>query len=179
MNRAVPLNRVKDLERIAFDLSSTLEHKGNIDISEEFPTTFAQYTGDIKEVARNLEVAQGCFKVGKREQFIIFAGEKAVGLSTVINNINTPNGVDPSWPNLSGFVCHPFRGQGLGRLSLETRMQSVINNFGKNAWTLVKQGNVHSEHLVTSVGFKKSELVADGWGKRDLYVFDSDTTQQV
>lgn len=174
MNRAVPIDKIKDFESTAVDLMDLLQRKDNTDIVKEFPATVAQYTGDKNKVTTNLETTQQYYEIGKREQFIIFAGKRAVGLSTVINNVDTPSGVDPSWPNLSGFICHPFRGQGLGRLSLETRMQVVRHHFGNHAWTLVRRGNIRSEHLVVSVGFKKSKEVISGWGDRDLYTFNAD-----
>ncbi|HRN90394.1 MAG TPA: hypothetical protein PK265_01085 [Candidatus Saccharibacteria bacterium] len=172
MNRILPLGEIYNLENVALDLNRLLSRKDNNDIRDGFPATFTRYTGDLRKVVSNLDIAKSLYKTGKREQFIIFAGTRAVGLSIVTTDIDNPVGVDESWPNISGFVCNPFRGQGLGRLSIETRMRVVKENFNNAAWTFVKNGNKPSEHLVRDVGFKKSRGELASPEGHTLYLFD-------
>lgn len=172
MNRVTPFSEIDSFESIAADLGGLFKRGDNEDITMEFPTTVDRYSGDVSESSANLEVAKARCEAGKREQFIVFAGEHAVGLSVITNDLDVPDGIDPSWPNISGFICNPFRGQGLGRLSIETRMQVIRQNFNSHAWTFVKDGNFPSEHLVVSIGFQKTEQTVEGWEGHHLYLFD-------
>ncbi len=172
MNRVVPFSEIENFNQIATDMSTLLANGQNQDIADGFPATVARYTTEHEEVIANLETAQSRFEAGKHEQFIIFAGARAVGLSVITSNLDIPEGIDPSWPNISGFICNPFRGQGLGRLSIETRMDFVRQDFNGHAWTFVKDDNVISEHLVLSVGFQKTDRKIEGWDGHHFYLFD-------
>lgn len=172
MNRVTPFSEIEDFSQVATDINSLLTNGKNLDIASEFPATYQRYTTEHDEVVRNLETAQSRFEVGKHEQFIVFAGERAVGLSVITSNLDIPEGIDPSWPNISGFICNPLRGQGLGRLSIEARMNVVHQDFGGHAWTFVRDDNVVSEHLVLDVGFRKTDRKVEGWDGHHLYLFN-------
>lgn len=150
----MPLVEVEDVDSLAVNLKSLLEYESNNDISIDFPSTYRAYTDGLYEVRDKICRERELYSPGEREVFIAFAGLIAVGLSVVVRNINAPQGVDPSWPNLSGFVCNPYRGMGIGRLSMETRMRVVRDSFDGKAWTMVREDNLQSSHLVSSVGFK-------------------------
>lgn len=171
MNRVVPLSEVENFESIAFDLRDLLKNKDNKDIAEEFPGLTRRHTGGIDEVIANLEEAKERYIAGIREQFIVLSGERAVGLSIVTNEVNPPEAVEPTCPNVSGLICRPFRGRGLGRLSLEARMEVVQRNFGNRAWTLVRDGNIPSERLVTSAGFRKVDQLVNKGSGYNVYLF--------
>jgi hypothetical protein len=171
MNRIIPLTKIGDFAKPAEDLSGLLKRTDNIDIAEEFPPTVAKYGGVTLEAKANLEAARSLYAVGSREQFIVFSGEKAVGMCIITNQMDIPDGIKPNAPNISGFVSNPFRNQGIGRVSIEERMKVVEKNFDNQAWTFVKDTNLKSEHLVLSVGFQKSERKIEGWEGHHLYLF--------
>ena len=172
MNRVIPFSEIESFDQIATDMSGLLQNGTNQDIAEGFPATVTRYTAEHDEVVANLETARTRFELGKHEQFMIFAGQRAVGLSVVTTNLDIPEGVDPSWPNVSYLVCNPFRGQGLGRLSAETQMDAVRRDFDGHAWTFVKDDNRISENLILSVGFTKTDRKIEGWEGHHLYLFD-------
>ena len=172
MNQVVPISEIESFNQIATDMSELLVNGENQDIADGFPATVERYTAEHDEVVTNLEMAQSRFEIGKHEQFIVFAGERAVGLSVITSNLDIPEGIDPTWPNISGFICNPFRGRGLGRLSIETRMDVVRRDFESHAWTFVKDDNVISEHLVLGVGFHKTDRKIEGWDSHHLFLFD-------
>ncbi len=148
-----PIDTLDNFDAIAQDFCELLTLSENLDIRAQFPETVASLTGSPVEAAQNLLKSQANCAPGRREQFIVFSGGRAVGMSVVRNDVITPEGIDSSWPNLSGFVCNPFRRQGLGRLSMQHRLTAVRERFGNHAWTYVKEGNVASEKLVLSAGF--------------------------
>lgn len=51
-------------------------------------------------------------------------------------------------------------------------MKIVKRNFGDQAWTFVRNGNVRSEHLVLDVGFQKKEQEVEGWEQHRLFVYE-------
>lgn len=166
-----PLQDIDDLKSVALDLSELLASSDNADIKIHFPVTVRRHTGDLAVVHRNLiESAQAC-EPGRREQFIIFSGVRAVGMSVVTLLPEVPKQVDKTWPNLSGFICQPFRGQGLGRISMERRMIAVRDDFDNHAWTYVRKGNSPAEHLVTDVGFRKTDHEVPGQENQHLYLY--------
>lgn len=171
MNRVVALTEIADFTIPAEDISTLLKRTDNIDIAHEFPDTVARYGGTALEAKVNLEAAARLYATGSREQFIIFSGEKAVGMCLITNQIDTPTGINPDAPNISGFVANPFRNQGLGRISIEERMKVVKKNFNNRAWTFVRDDNLVSEHLVLSVGFQKTDREVEGWEGHHLYLF--------
>jgi GNAT superfamily N-acetyltransferase len=172
MNRVTPLIEIDNFKDIADSLRRLLPREDNSDIAQEFDASFKNYTGRRFRVVGNLKKARDLYQPGTREQFIAFAGERAVGLSLVSTQVEPPPGVDAEWPNISYFVCRPFRRQGLGRLSITACMKAVARNFDNRAWTVIKDGNSPSEHLVTSVGFNRIDRPVEGWKGYNLYLFD-------
>lgn len=165
------LNEITDFESIACDFSELLVRADNADIKQQFPGTVQSYTGDLTSVVAKLEAAQADCTVGVREQFVIFSGARAVGMSVIRLIDDTPPAINPLWPNISGFVCNPYRAQGLGRKSMQRRMQSVQENFGNRAWTYVIKGNTPSEKLVLEAGFKRSDQIVLGREDHSLYIY--------
>lgn len=171
IDAVTPLQSINDLESVASDLSELLASSENEDIKIHFPATVRRHTGDVEVVRQNLiEAADACVP-GRREQFIIFSGSRAVGMSVVTLLPDTPEQINPAWPNLSGFVCQPYRGRGLGRLSMERRMRAVRENFDDHAWTYVRKGNMPAEHLVSEAGFKKTDVIVPGQEHQNLYLY--------
>lgn len=156
------LTEVSDLLPVACDLAELLTRSDNVDIAREFPASVDRYTGDVEAVAYNLEAARDGCEPGVRQQFIAFAGDRAVGMSVVRLIDKVPDVIETGWPNLSGFVCNPFRNRGIGRLSLLERLRVVDEQFGGNAWTKVKKTNPFSNIMVSHAGL---ELV----GVDDVY----------
>lgn len=165
------IQNIESYMAAGIDLAILLRDPANEDIGIHFPGTVSRYTGSFDTVAANIrEAAEQC-ETGKREQFIAFSGGVAVGMSIVTNQIDTPEGVDSTWPNLSGFVLNPYRSQGIGRLAIEHRIKVVERNFGGHAWTYVRKGNVPAEKIVTGVGFKKTDIVVPGQEHQYLYLY--------
>lgn len=171
MNQIMPLSEISDFSAPAEDLSAVLKHPDNADIADEFPATVMRYGKTVLEAQANLEAAKDLYEIGSREQFIVLSGERAVGMCLITNQIDIPEGIDPTAPNISGFVANPFRNKGVGRVSIEERMKIVAKNFNNRAWTFVKDDNVISEHLVRSVGFQKTNREIEGWEGYHLYLF--------
>jgi L-amino acid N-acyltransferase YncA len=154
--RLIPLDGNLDVTSAATDLHRWLSLPANHDIEKEFPGTAADFAIDEATAQSSLERIATRYVTGEREIFIVFAGEHAVGLSLVTLSNNPPDCVDPLSPNLSGYIAHPWRMKGLGKLSLLKRLEIVEANFGSNAWTLVNKTNYISERMVESVGFQKT-----------------------
>lgn len=171
MNKLTPLTEIMDFTDAAQDLSILLKRSDNTDIADEFPPTVSRYGGTASEAIVHMKEARDLCEVGSREQFIVYAGERAVGMCIITNQIAIPDGINPNAPNVSGFISNPFRGRGLGRFSIEERMKIVEKNFNNRAWTFVKDSNLTSEHLVISAGFQKSEREVEGWEGHHLYLF--------
>lgn len=171
-----PFQEIESFDSIAKDFTSLLPRDDNADIKREFPGTVRKYGENMSLAIENLEETSRHMKLGEREQFIVMMGDKAVGLCLITAQIENPPGVDPSWPNISGFIMNPYRGQGLGRFSIEERMKIVKQNFGDHAWTFVTNGNVRSEHLVQDVGFQKTDLQIAGNEGRTLYIYEGSNT---
>ena len=171
MNRLIPLNEIKDFSSIATDMVEHLHRPDNLDVTEEFPATVSRYGVDRDEAIANFEAARELYTIGSREQFIVASGERAVGMCLITNQIDIPEGLNPEAPNISGFIANPFRGAGLGRFSIEARMKVIKKNFHNRAWTFVKDTNLPSDHLVQSVGFRKTDREVEGWEGHHLYLF--------
>lgn len=170
--RVIPVTDIPDFESVAIDLNDLLQRPDNADLSQDFTGVHTSYTGDIWKVKQKLEAIPLTCTPGVKEQFIIFAGPQAVGMSIVTTITTVPAEVDPTWPNVSGFICNPYRGRGLGLLSIERRMQAVRQNFGNHAWTFVRKGNVPSEKLVARVGFRETGILVLGHEHQELYFYD-------
>ncbi len=178
MNRVTPFTQIEDFSSVAQDFSRLLKRPDNKDIAGEFPVTVEKYGQSAELAIKKLEEARAACETGSREQFIVFSGDRAVGLCLITNQIDIPSGLRTDAPNVSGFIAHRFRGQGLGRLSLEERMKVVETNFSNRAWTFVRDGNVISDHLVQSVGFRKTERAVPGWDGHHLYLFGDAENEQ-
>lgn len=175
MDRITPYTEIESFENIAKDFNELLIRDDNQDIVAEFPWV-SKYSMGIDKTIDNFENTRDLCKPGEREQFIISFGEKAVGLGLINNQQDSPPGIDDSWPNISGYIMNPYRGRGLGRFSIEHRMKIIEQNFGNHAWTLVRDDNVRSEHLVSSVGFEKTYQKVEGWENHNLFVYDGNSS---
>lgn len=149
--------QVQDFTSVAEDFSQLLVTPDNVDITKEFPGIIDRYAnGDLDKVVDRLETVASNCEPGNCQYFIAFAGERAVGLSIVKVSTSVAEDVkdiaDLSTPNLSSFVCNPYRGQGIGRLALRTRLQVVREQFGGQAWTRVEKTNAASNKIVTDAG---------------------------
>lgn len=172
MNHLRPLNEISDVSSVAKDFVEHLSGGDNEDVEAEFKGITARYGTDIEESIANLEKAKAKYSLGQYEQFIVSSGQRAVGLCLITNQLEIPPGIDESWPNISGFIFNAYRGKGLGRFSIEERMKVVERDFGNHAWTFVRDGNDPSEHLVTSVGFEKTDQAVEGWAGHHLFIYD-------
>jgi hypothetical protein len=172
MNRIIRLSELPHLESVAHDIREQLSDPINQDLNIHFKGTVARYTGEEDEVLTNLEEARDLCETGKREQFIVFAGEKAVGMSIVTNQVTPPDGIDETWPNISGFICNPYRSLGLGRLSIQHRMKIVDNNFDGHAWTYVRKGNVPAEKIVLAAGFRVTDIIVSGQEHQNVFLYN-------
>lgn len=177
MNRLVLLTSIELFGEIARDFNELLGRPDNQDIANEFPATVARYGEGASQAVANFEATRELCKIGEREQFIVFSNEKAIGLCMISRQIEAPPSVDITWPNISGFIMNPYRGQGLGRFSIEQRMKVVDQHFGGHAWTLVREGNAPSEHLVTAVGFRKTRRRLGVRKGHNLYLYDGPINQ--
>ena len=154
----LPLNQIDNLQPVAESLRTLLILPSNKDIAKEFPQT-VKYTGDVENVMRDLAETRERFIEGDREDYILFAGKTAVGMSQIALPHYAYLNMDPECPITSSYVCNapegskPYRGQGLGRLSMEVRLDAVNQRFGGYAMTMVKHDNVPSIGLVLSSGF--------------------------
>jgi predicted acetyltransferase len=172
MNRLLPFQEISSVDSIAEDFNALLALEGNDDIRRDFPATVNRYGNGVEHAVESFEKTRELMRIGGREQFIVMAGARAVGLCLISTQIEQPPGLDTTWPNISGFVMNPFRGQGIGRFSIEERMKVVEQHFDNHAWTFVRDGNAPSEHLVLDVGFQKTDQQVDGWEGHHLYIFD-------
>lgn len=154
----LPLNQIDNLRPVAESLSSLLRLPSNTDIAKEFPRT-VEYTIGIEEVLQNLTQTREKFTNGDREDYVLFVGKVAVGMSQIALPHYAYLDMDPEYPVLSGYVCNApegsrsYRGQGLGRLSMDTRLDAAKQRFGGHAMTMVKHDNVASIGLIRSSGF--------------------------
>jgi L-amino acid N-acyltransferase YncA len=174
--RIIPFTDIRDFESVAIDLNDLLLDPTNEDIGLDFKTAKSSYTGDPWRVAEHLAAVQASCELGVKEQFIVFAGPRAVGMSIVTTQTHMPKGVNPKWPNVSGFVCNPYRGHGIGRLSLERLLESVHENFGGHAWTEVRVDNILSQRLVTSAAFIDTNASQDP--TKRLYIYGEEPTKR-
>ena len=152
MTGIVSFENIQDMHSVAKDFSSFLSHPDNADITKDFPGTVRRYTGDIEAVHSELVKTREQCQSGAREQFIVYAGEIAVGLSAIQLVDEPPEGIDVSVPNLSGMIFNPWRGKGFGSLSLKYRLDIVGERFSGRAYSLVRKDNIISQKLVESNG---------------------------
>jgi RimJ/RimL family protein N-acetyltransferase len=148
----VSFEDIKNIEPIARDFSRSLALPDNADIATEFPGTARRYSGDRENVHAELLKTQEQCQKGIREQFIIFAGQTAVGLSAIQLVDQPPEGIEQTVPNLSGLIFNPWRGKGFGSLSLKYRLDIINERFNGKAYSLVRKDNVISQKLVEASG---------------------------
>lgn len=158
MHEIRPLPAATDeagLLNVAEQLPKRLRDGGNIDIALEFRNTVARYNGDILSTYRNLvEAAESCVP-GTKEIFLAHIGPWIAGMGWVQIAEETPKAVPKNWPNVSFFVCKPFRGKGLGTLLLSHGLEVVGERFDGHAWTSVKKSNGPSNAIVSRGGFEQ------------------------
>lgn len=152
MTGIVSFEDIQDMHSVAVDFSGALVRSDNIDIAKDFPGTVRRYTGDVESVyAELMKTSEQC-QAGTREQFIVYAGNIAVGLSAIQLVDEPPEGIDESIPNLSGMIFNPWRGRGLGTLSLRYRLDIVDERFQGKAYSIVRKDNTISRKLVEASG---------------------------
>lgn len=150
MAEFVPLQDVDDFHSIARDFSGLLRDKSNVDISLDFPGTLKRYSGE--NTLLELEKTAASCSQGEREQFIVLHKGKAVGLSAIQYVEDTPGVIPSTHPNLSGLICHPYRGIGLGKASLVHMLNIVDVRFDRQAYTEVRKENTISRSIVENTG---------------------------
>lgn len=173
MTRAlVAITNVGDYRRAASDLHEFISAYPNDDIESEFPGTLVQYSS-LTSAQHNLERLIKSHSPGFREIFVVFAGTHAVGQAIVTVSNNPPDAVDPSSPNVSGWIARPYRGQGIGKFSLRERLKVVEERFGGSAWTLVNKTNMISENNVRAAGFRCVSAEIQDWPQHNLFAWKS------
>jgi hypothetical protein len=170
-DRIIPYSAIDDFTEIADSLVNSLRLDNNLDIRDEFPGTYGAHSISLVDTIDHLEKARDRYVIGEHEQFIVFSGRVAAGICVVTCDVNPPKGIRANTPNVSGFIAHPHRGRGLGRLSIQERMKVVESNFDNRAWTSIKNGNTASEHLIESVGFVRTDLAIPSQHSRSVYTF--------
>lgn len=158
MNSIKPLSQGINFSKLAQDLAKLLTSPENADIAVEFPMSFERYTGNLAKVENNLKVAAEASLRGMRQQFVAFAGDVAVGMSIIQVAEAGLDDINPNWPNVSTFICNPYRASGLGRLSMKTLLRVANEQFDGKAWTRVAKTNLPSKKLVEAAGFLESGL---------------------
>jgi len=161
------IDKIEDSTLATHSLSDLLSNGDNIDIASEFPNLVAGFSSRGDVATRTFDSIKAAHELGVHEIFIISMGSRAVGLSVVSRQVSPPEGLDDEAPNLSGFICRPYRGIGLGRISLEKRLEAVDDRFNGIAWTSVRINNSVSNHLVESVGFKHLSTIEG----RNIYTY--------
>jgi hypothetical protein len=152
MTGIVSFENIQNMQSVAENFSSSLSRPDNADISKDFPGTVRRYSGNVENVYTELMKTREQCQSGTREQFIVYAGEIAVGLSAIQLVDEPPEGIDVSVPNLSGMIFNPWRGKGFGSLSLKYRLDIVKERFNGRAYSLVRKDNSVSQKLVESNG---------------------------
>jgi predicted acetyltransferase len=173
LKELVPVTELSDYSASAADLCEFLGMPGNEDIEIEFPNTLSQYW-DLATAEESLSRLAKRHEAGKREIFVVMAGGLTVGQAIVTLSDQTPEQVDNTWPNVSGWIVKLFRGQGLGKFSLEKRLEVVRARFGGNAWTLVNKTNAISEKNVTDLGFECLSRKLKDKPEYNLFTWEND-----
>ena len=155
------LSNDSDFDGIAENLSSLLWRGDNQDIKIDFPRNYDKYNKAPTTVAKNLKMDNKNCLPGVRRQFIAFdktsfdkEDEMAVGMSTIQIIEDTPDIIDPATPNVSIFICSPFRGKGIGRYMMKF-MLDYAEEFNGQAWTKVRRLNVLSDSMIRASGFSE------------------------
>lgn len=168
MTGIVSFENIRDMRSVAEDFSRSLALPDNDDIAKDFPGTVRRYSGDPEIVYDELVKTREQCERSVREQFIVYAGEIAVGLSAIQLVDEPPEGIEASIPNLSGMIFNPWRGKGFGSLSLRYRLDIVSDRFNGQAYSLVRKDNTVSQKLVESNGL----FVVGETEERLTYLYD-------
>ncbi|HSX07566.1 MAG TPA: GNAT family N-acetyltransferase [Candidatus Saccharimonadales bacterium] len=155
MNHIENLTEIQDLRAIAVDLAPLLRDDANDDIALQFPETVSRYDGGPALVTRHLLEDQGGCEPEVRQQFVAFSDGRAVGMGAVQDRLNVPVGVPSGYPNIWSFICHPYRGKGIGQLLLAKNLETVDAQFGGHAWTRVPKTDETSIQAVERAGLRR------------------------
>ena len=175
MRRLVRLDEIKNPFTLAENLKSLLE-EDNDDIHIEFPNIAKRYSqGSVQEIAERIIEDRELQKDGVQEWYLVYKEDIATGIGVIVSNPRcTPKELNNvNSPNLSGFICRPYRGEGLGRFSLESRLEIVKRRFGGMAWTLVQTENeVSNKMILSEPGFTiKDRVLLYNNKQYNLYVY--------
>jgi hypothetical protein len=173
------LAEIEDLERLSIDLQHAFKDPQNTDLSIHFPDTVHRYSGELDGVQSSLLETMNKCVAGKREQFVTFCGKQAVGMSTVTNQNEAPEAVNPNWPNVSEFIFRPYRDTRLGTLTVRNCIEVVKERFDGRAWTYVRKGNVPAEQLVQQAGFVMTNIIVPGQEHQHVYLLGGDRQNRV
>lgn len=152
MKKLVRFDEICNPREVAEDLQRLLSDRRNDDIGKEFPNLAKRYSqGTVQEIATRILIDKTLQEDGRREWYLAYKDSAVVGFGA-INLASSPaaSGLDIDSPNLSGFICKPYRGEGIGRFSLEERLKIVRSRFGGIAWTLVGLNNETSNQMILS-----------------------------
>lgn len=152
MTEIVSFKNIDNMHSVAADFSRLLSRADNADIAVDFPGTARRYSGEVNSVHQELMKSKEQCEDGVREQFIVYAGKLAVGLSAIQLVDEPPEGISTETPNLSGMILNPWRGNGFGNVSLRHRLDIVDERFNGTAYSLVRKDNIISQNMVESNG---------------------------
>lgn len=147
------VTEVTNFPELAAGYAALLNDPANADIKLDFPNTVARYSSDLSEAVSRFQTAQARCEAGGRDQFALIADGVLVGNASVDKPDELPPGVPPTFANVSLFVCHPYRGNGLGGLALNRQLKVVHEKY-PGVWTTVRESNQASNRLFISRGFE-------------------------
>lgn len=152
MKKLIRFDEVSNPHQVAEDLQRLLSDRSNDDIGREFPNLAKRYSsGTIQQIAARILIDKTLQEDGRREWYLAYKDSTVVGFGA-INLTPSPiaGGLDVDSPNLAGFIGKPYRGEGIGRFSLEERLRIVRSRFGGVAWMLVGLNNETSNQMILS-----------------------------
>tara|TARA_B100002049_G_scaffold196443_1_gene154061 strand:- start:29 stop:544 length:516 start_codon:yes stop_codon:yes gene_type:complete len=158
MNHILPLSEVPNIAQSSSDLAELVSQPINDDLVDDFPKLVSTYRLGSEAAHGHLLHNLPLQNRRSTDVFVVFSGNMAVGLSVISFDVTPPIEIgDLEQPNLSGFICNPFRGKGLGALSLDHRLAIIGEKHGNKAWTLVRHGNHRSMDMLVKRGFKEKK----------------------
>lgn len=155
MEHVESFSDIQDFHPIAVDLAPLLQSKANDDIAPQFPDIISKYAGQIDVAIRNFQEAQGECEPGVQQQSVAHLNRQSVGLGGVKLRFGNPKNVPTICPNMWGFICNPYRGQGIGRLLLAKNLEIVDEQFGGMAWTRITKTDGATIQAVESAGLQR------------------------
>jgi GNAT superfamily N-acetyltransferase len=154
---------------VAYDLRRICTDPANEDLVLDFRETVEGYSKSLGEVYERLVTKQGTAQEhpDQYQSFLAFVPQEnsetletsgrlvlaGLGVIAIAQKENVPEGIDPTWSNVSSLISAPFRGQGLGGLLLSHRLE-VIDSQSKTVWTSIRTDNVVSQGNVLKRGFQ-------------------------